>query len=76
MSEWQLITTLPKRNWLEEGIECLVTDGRSVHVASRACVFPDGSICGSLPSHNGRMTDWGITHWMPLPDPPTGERGD
>jgi len=68
---WLPISEAPKRDWTEEGVRALVADSRGwIGVADRVCVYPDGSIGGLLPAHHGRLTDWGITHYMPLPPAP------
>lgn len=70
MSEWQPIETalIVTDVFLTEIPDCLVYSPQFGIKVGRAWRYPDGDVHASAAGFHG---DWLITHWMPLPDPPT-----
>lgn len=77
-SEWQLIEAHPVNVFPEAGSsrgeQRLLYSRRLGIKVGEVCVWPDGDIRGRCASvaafHGDAIADWGVTHWMPLPDPP------
>ena len=69
---WRPIATLPMLdNEGGGGIAALVWGATfGIGLAHRCGVLPWGDVTGHLPSFSGSMTEWGITHWRPLPEVP------
>lgn len=74
MSEWRPIESLPITITPEDqwrAMHCLVWGkGTGIHIGR---VWKhDAELCGvGLTNCGGEgIRDWGITHWMPLPEPP------
>jgi hypothetical protein len=64
MTNWQPIETAPK----EKDLSLLVWDGQYISVAER---LGDNSwIIANSYGFNEDGQIYGVTHWMPLPEPP------
>lgn len=73
MAEWQQIDTAPFADFMATyPLDCLVwcPEIGGVRVG-RVWRYPDGQPMGQA---NGYGGEWKITHWMPMPEPPTGGR--
>lgn len=65
---WQPIETAPFADeFLRNVVSCLVYGKQTGVQKGRAWRYPDGTAFGQADGFNG---EWGITHWMPLPEPP------
>jgi hypothetical protein len=73
MSDWKLISNLPETDpkFLGNGIRVLmfspqfgIRTGEAFNAHGRKWAN-----VGNL--HGNAIDDWGATHWMPLPEPPT-----
>ena len=54
----------------EDGVEVLVSvDENSDDCGLHVCVYDDGTFQRSEAGYV-----WGVTHWMPLPAPPTDDK--
>lgn len=70
---WQPIEVAPEADFtVTHPLECLVWSREIGGVRyGRVWRYKDGAAFGQA---NGYGGDWRITHWMPLPEPPAGER--
>lgn len=73
VSAWQPIETAPKCAGFDTGHQALLYSPsvgiHTGHIGSHTFGLV-GSISGF---HGCAIRDWGVTHWMPLPDPPAKE---
>lgn len=76
MSEWRGIETAPK-----DGTRFLATNGKIFAACcwyvTRMWLLDNPSAFRAEheahPDHDGEFKRWEPTHWMPLPEPPSGE---
>ena len=71
MSEWQPIESAPCHSeWAFSGPPALLYSPRCGVQVGNLAMFPSGPR-GRIPGYHGdAVSDWGVTHWMPLPEPP------
>ena len=70
MSEWQTIDSAPYADFEStHPLDCLVWSSKIGGVRQgRVWRYPDGEPYGQA---NGYSGEWEISHWMPLPPPPS-----
>lgn len=75
--EWRLIETAPTKN-VTEGPEYVLLAGPSIGICTgRAARYTDGYVFAGVSHVSGNLAETGgITHWMPLPAPPSVEAGE
>jgi len=69
MSEWQPIETAPK----DDDVLVLIrySNGYSIDIANWQEYYPKGFYWASARCVDGLHIRGNVTHWMPLPEPPT-----
>lgn len=69
---WQPIEDAPRAESYDVAPTPMLLFGPETGITlGQAAIYPDGKCRGSAGSHlHGQIMEWGVTHWMPLPEPP------
>lgn len=78
MADWQTIETAPEvANPLAERPTPALLYSPRFGVRSGGVCRWRGVTYGSVPTlHGDAVSDWGATHWMPMPEPPAALSSD
>lgn len=73
MSDWQPIDTAPVVGFGAAPVYVLLYGPCIGICTGRACSHSDGFVFAGVTHVSGNLAGDDVTHWMPLPDPPSAE---
>lgn len=71
---WEPIESVPESQIDEKSADALLYSPKIGIKSGNIKKFPWGVVAGIPGYHGDAVTNWGVTHWMRLPEPPYGAR--